>query len=215
MIVTSHESTDTHPSLNTAALDVAVGDNSFTIQLTAQRLLSLGLRHLAYCGYRGVSWSKEREGGFVRKVVDEACQPLLYQQPRSHQKREWANERRILAEWLKSLSKPVGIMAANDDRGQEVIEVCRTVGIQVPAEAAEIGVDKDEIICEQANPPLSSLVRNYEEIGYEAAELLCRSRARENVNDRTVVIHPHGWSHVNRLPSALRTQDIRNPPVGM
>jgi LacI family transcriptional regulator len=167
-----------------------ISDNTGAGQMAAQHLLSLGLRHLAYCGYHGVSWSREREEGFVQKVADEGCKPLVYQQPRSHRKREWANERQILAEWLRSLPKPVGIMTANDDRGQEVIEVCRTVGIHVPAEAAVIGVDNDEIICEQANPPLSSIVRNYEEIGYEAAELLRRSMAGEDISDKTVVIHP-------------------------
>ncbi|OHB75838.1 MAG: hypothetical protein A2Z25_20865 [Planctomycetes bacterium RBG_16_55_9] len=93
-----------------------------------------------------------------------------------------------MVEWLKSLPKPIGIMAANDDRGQEVIEACRMVGIHVPDEVAVIGVDNDEIICEQANPPLSSIVRNYEEAGYEAARLLHRWIAGENVKDKNVVI---------------------------
>lgn len=80
-------------------------------------------------------------------------------------------------------------MTANDDRGQQVIDACRTAGICVPDEAAVIGVDNDEIICEQANPPLSSVVRNYEEAGYEAAELLHRWISGENVKDKNVVIH--------------------------
>lgn len=165
-----------------------ISDNVETGRKAAQHLLSLGLRHLAYCGYHGVSWSKEREEGFMQSIVEQSYEPDVYQQPRSRQEREWRNEREILVEWLKSLPKPVGIMAANDDRGQEVIEACRMASIRVPNEAAVIGVDNDEIICEQANPPLSSIVRNYEEAGYEAAELIHRWISGENVTDENVVI---------------------------
>ena len=167
-----------------------ISDNIGAGQMAAQHLLSLGLRHLAYCGYHGVSWSEEREEGFTQRAADQGSELHIYRQLRSRQKRQRGNERQILVDWLKSLPKPVGIMAANDDRGQEVIEACRTVGILVPDEAAVIGVDNDEIICEQANPPLSSIVRNYEKAGYEAAELLYRSIAGENISDKSVVIRP-------------------------
>lgn len=165
-----------------------ISDNVGAGEKAAQHLLSLGLRNLAYCGYHGVSWSKEREEGFVQTVVDHGCEPHIYQQPTSSRKREWRNELQVLVDWLKSLPRPVGIMAANDDRGQEVIEACRTAGIRVPSEAAVIGVDNDEIICEQANPPLSSIVRNYEKAGHEAAELLHRWIAGEDVNGKNAVI---------------------------
>lgn len=165
-----------------------ISDNAGTGQTAAQHLLSLGLRQLAYCGYHDVPWSEEREEGFSKKAADQGCECFIYRQPRSHQKRQWGNEQEIMAEWLKSLPKPVGIMAANDDRGQEVIESCRIAGIQVPDEAAVIGVDNDDIICEQANPPLSSIGRSHQEAGYEAAELLHRWLAGEDVRDRNVVI---------------------------
>lgn len=165
-----------------------ISDNIGAGQMAAQYLLSLGLRHLAYCGYHGVPWSEEREEGFAKKVSDHGCECHIYRQPRSRQRREWRNEQQVLVEWLKSLPKPVGIMAANDDRGQKVVECCRTGAIRVPDEAAVIGVDNDDIICEQANPPLSSIGRSYQEAGYEAAELLHRWIAGEYVKDKNVVI---------------------------
>jgi LacI family transcriptional regulator, galactose operon repressor len=167
-----------------------ISDNIGAGLMAARYLLSLGLRHLAYCGYHGVSWSQERQEGFAQAAADQGYEPYMYQPPRSRQKCQWRNEQWVLVEWLRSLPKPVGIMAANDDRGQQVIEACRMGGIRVPDQAAVIGVDNDDIICEQANPPLSSIARNHQEAGYEAAELLYRSIAGENVNDKTVVIRP-------------------------
>ncbi|RPJ22921.1 MAG: helix-turn-helix domain-containing protein [Planctomycetaceae bacterium] len=167
-----------------------ISDNIETGQRAAQHLLSLGLRHLAYCGYQGISWSKERAEGFVQRAVDQGIEPRICQRPLSREKCDWPNERRILVEWLKSLPKLGGVMAAKDDRGQRLIEACRTAGIRVPDEVAVIGVDNDEIICEQANPSLSSIVRNCDEAGYSAAELLHRWMAGENVRENNVVIRP-------------------------
>ena len=48
-------------------------------------------------------------------------------------------------------------MACNDDRGREVLEACRDAGLRVPEEIAVVGVDNDELLCELADPPLSSV----------------------------------------------------------
>jgi len=53
-------------------------------------------------------------------------------------------------------------MACNDDRGREVLEACRVAGIRVPEELAVIGVENDELLCELATPPLSSVALNAE-----------------------------------------------------
>ena len=83
-------------------------------------------------------------------------------------------------------------MCANDDRGLQVIEACRSTECRIPDEVAVIGVDNDEIICEQSTPPLSSIVRNYEEVGYQAAELLEQAMTGRDVTDRTVIIRSTG-----------------------
>jgi LacI family transcriptional regulator len=63
-------------------------------------------------------------------------------------------------------------MTANDLRGQHVLDACKRVGIAVPEEAAIIGCDNDELLCRLCDPPLSSVVPNPEQIGFEAASLL-------------------------------------------
>jgi LacI family transcriptional regulator len=79
-----------------------------------------------------------------------------------------------LADWLRKLPKPIGLMACNDMRGRQVLSVCEEAGIVVPEEVAVIGVDNDEVQCELSNPPLSSINLNVKKIGYEAAALLHR-----------------------------------------
>src|SRR6185312_11856635 len=63
---------------------------------------------------------------------------------------------------------------SNDQRAREVLDACRLVGMHVPEEIAVLGVNDDELFCEMANPPLSSVVHNARRIGYEAAAMLHR-----------------------------------------
>jgi LacI family transcriptional regulator len=92
-----------------------------------------------------------------------------------------------MAKWLKSLPKPLGLMACNDDRGQHVIEACKIAGLRVPDEVGIIGADNDELVCELSDPPMSSVAVNFERAGYESAEVLAqlisghaRKRSRSN-----------------------------------
>jgi len=54
----------------------------------------------------------------------------------------------------------------------EFPQPCRIAGIDVPDEAAVIGVDNDEVFCELAAPPITSVIADHFTIGFEAAKLL-------------------------------------------
>ena len=51
-----------------------------------------------------------------------------------------------VARWVGSLPKPVGLMACNDLRAQQVLMACADRNIAVPEELPVIGVDNDELI---------------------------------------------------------------------
>ena len=71
--------------------------------------------------------------------------------------RDILREKKLVTAWLQSLPKPVGIMACNDIRGRQVIEACLRAGLRVPDDVAVVGVDEDHLLCELANPTLSSV----------------------------------------------------------
>jgi LacI family transcriptional regulator len=79
---------------------------------------------------------------------------------------------RQLQEWIAGLPKPVGIMASSDLHGRQVLTACRTMRLRVPYDVSVIGVDNDELECELAAPPLTSIEQAARPIGYEAAKLL-------------------------------------------
>lgn len=66
----------------------------------------------------------------------------------------------------------MGVRACNDACGRDVLQVCASEGLRIPADVAVIGVDNDERLCELSNPSLSSVALDLDKAGYEAARLL-------------------------------------------
>jgi LacI family transcriptional regulator len=99
-------------------------------------------------------------------------------------------------------------MACNDARGRQVLMACRSAGVHVPEEVAVIGVDNDEVLCDLADPPLSSVVPAAERIGYEGAALLERLMRGQRPPSRPLLFDPLGV--VTRLSTdTLAVEDAR------
>ena len=139
----------------------------------AHALLKQGVyKSYGYAGYRtDDDWSRERgtafrdaleKAGFVGRMMDIAHY------------RDKVEDKHTLIKWLQGLPKPCGILAACDDRAFEVVDVCNEIGIKIPAEIGILGVNNDPLLCENAEPKLSSIQPNFIEEGRLAAELLER-----------------------------------------
>jgi len=157
----------------------------------AQHLLGRGLRHFGFCGDRRFMWSNQRGEHFEQflRGAGFACQ--RYETP-ARGPRSWAADFEALIAWLQHLPTPVGILACYDIRGREVLDACRAAVIRVPDDVAVIGVDDDDLICELAEPRLSSVIPNTHRTGYEAAALLDRLMAGEHVPPGAYLIPPLG-----------------------
>jgi LacI family transcriptional regulator len=168
-------------------------DDEEIARLAVGHLLERGFRNLAFCGDDQFHWSGLRRDAFIRRLVADGYAYHVYAPRRGRQAaRSWEDEKRQLATWLKKLPKPVGVMAAYDIRGRQVLDVCRELSIAVPDEVAVIGVDNDELLCDLAAPPLSSVVPDKHRTGYEAAALLDRMLHGERVPPGATLIKPLG-----------------------
>jgi LacI family transcriptional regulator len=147
-------------------------DSAQAAAMAAGHLLERGFRHYAFVGTAGRVWSDRRQASFCQTVRAAGFTVWVFPAPVSRRDRVWEREQPILAQWLEHLPKPLGLMACNDDRGREVLEACRAAEIRVPEDLAVIGVDNDELLCDLADPPLSSVALNADGVGYRAAELL-------------------------------------------
>jgi LacI family transcriptional regulator len=88
------------------------------------------------------------------------------------------------------LPKPVGIFCCNDIRGRQLLGAVQNAGLRVPGQIAVLGVDDDEVICELANPPLSSIQPNAQRIGFDGAAMLAQLMVGEIPEAPLVLIPP-------------------------
>jgi len=165
-------------------------------RLGAEHLLERGFVNFGFCEYSGEFWSEQRRKGFEARLRESGIKCSAHQLPMpgpgTGGPESFEQQQRELSEWLSALNKPIGIMATNDLMGQQLLEACQRLRIKVPEEVAVVGVDNDEPICRIASPPLSSIIVNDAQRGYEAAALLDRMMRGEPPPREPIYIEPVG-----------------------
>ena len=149
-------------------------DNAAVARLAAEHLEGKGFAELAYCGDGRFLWSRQRGAEFTRGLAAKGRRCVDFVEQTVGGRPGSDAEIRAIARWLKALPKPVAVFACYDGRALQVLEACQLLGLNVPEQVAVLGVDNDELVCELANPPLSSVQPNARRSGYEAAALLAR-----------------------------------------
>ncbi len=168
-------------------------DDQAIAALAASHLIERGFKNLAYVGDAGFNWSLWREQHFSQAVTAAQCRYFCHASiPRLDDAYSWDAEKEGLGRWLKSIPKPVGIMACYDIKAQQVLDVCRELGLAVPEQVAVIGADNDMLLCNLSDPPLTSVIPNSRRAGFEAAQLLDRMMSGDQVALDPVLVKPLG-----------------------
>lgn len=162
-------------------------------RMAAEHLLTRGFQRFGFLGHASHRWSDVRGRAFAETVEAEGypCDRFI-DRPISVaglKEGSWQTELDDIADWVASLEKPVGIMAAGDYRGVQLLTACRQAGVAVPEQAAVVGVGADDVPCQFADPPLSSVMLNAWRMGYEAAALLDRLM-QGHVPEQTEILIP-------------------------
>jgi LacI family transcriptional regulator len=146
---------------------VAVG------RAAAHTLLQQGVyKSYGFMGYRtDDDWSRERGAAFRSAIVAAGFPVGMFDAAHSGGGIE---DKAEAVRWLESLPKPCGILAACDDRAFELLDICRESGIAVPGDVGIIGVNNDPVLCENAEPRLTSVQPDFTGEGRLAAEILGR-----------------------------------------
>lgn len=173
----------------------AVGiDNRAVVRLAYQHLLDCGFRQVGFCGLpRGRSIWMDLRADLFRELAQADGRPChVFEHPARSASATWEEEQEAIAAWVSGLPRPIGVMACNDDRGQQVLDACRRVNVLVPEEVAVIGVDNDEILCNLSSPRLTSVDINTVQVGFEASALLDRLMAGVRPPAQPLLLSPLG-----------------------
>lgn len=185
------------PTVNVSASGLApefpavISDSAAIAEKAASHLIERGLRHFGYCGDARFSWSRLHGDNLVMTLQAQGHHCEVFPSSLDDAK-DWGREQSKLAAWLSALPKPVGVMTCYDIRGQEVLDVCRAIGLRVPEDVAVIGQHNDELLCELCDPPLSSVIPNARRVGYEAAAMLDRLMRGREIESPRIKVPPVG-----------------------
>jgi LacI family transcriptional regulator len=171
--------------------DVEVG------RIAARHLLDCRLEHFAFYGSPSFRVSDNRLQGFTEVLARRGRTCTVCPVPYTHVSGpQWMFQPHwpALIAWLKSLPKPTGILAMDDTAARELVATCLETGIAVPDQIAIIGVNNDDLLCESAWPPISSIEADFARAGYAAARILDRLLGGEKLarNQRLVRLPPIG-----------------------
>ncbi|MEX2215055.1 MAG: substrate-binding domain-containing protein [Phycisphaeraceae bacterium] len=162
----------------------------------ARYFLDRGFTHFGFAGFPNVPFSEARQQGFLDQLHEAGQQGQVFHYSPQHihapTNLYWTRELRRLGHWLKRLPKPVAILAANDRTGVELTDACRGGGMAVPDDVAIVVVNNDDLLCQIADPPLSSIISPMDEVGYEAARILARMLEGEAPPDQPLLLQPRG-----------------------
>ena len=161
-----------------------------TGRMAARFFLERGFRNFGFFGFNDVCWSDERCEGFRREVEAAGYGDNFYAYRMQEIDMVWYYQRNRLREWLRSIPKPIAIMACDDNQGSNLVEACHGIGIKIPEEVSVIGVDNDESLCALGSTTLSSVQIDIEEGGRQAAALVERLVADPKAPAEDVVLRP-------------------------
>lgn len=173
-------------------IDEVRHDSDATVRAAVAELLSLDLPQYAFAGYYiSRDWSHRRAEVFSAAIRGAGRECRVFDPAGGGaQDSGILGILKRLRSFVTSLPRPCGILAANDEMGMFVLEIARDCGIDVPGELSVLGIDNDELRCENIEPTLSSIQPDFELSGELAARLLARRIADPGAVPRTETYSP-------------------------
>ena len=145
-------------------------------EAAARELIALDCASYAYVGWNErTAWSEDRRRAFAA-IIQDTGRPFAAFAGHCDAKDKISFQRQLRA-WLKRLPKPCGIFTANDTTAAQVIDACQSLKLDVPTDVAVVGVDNQEIICENAPVSITSIEIDFRAAGRLSAEALAEFMA--------------------------------------
>ena len=153
-------------------LPCACADEAAVSRLAFEHLRGKGFGRFAWFGPTSaqVPVFAERRAAFAGAIAEHGLDPLLAAPDAADA--GGAAGRRALRRWLASLPTPIGLFCGNLDFARRAVAACSEEALDVPTRVGVLGVDPDDLFCDMAHPPLSTIDHGMRRVGHEAARIL-------------------------------------------
>jgi LacI family transcriptional regulator len=186
-------------------------DNAKLVRLAYDHLIDQGLQRFAFYGLPpmpGNRWAMEREQAFLDMTRADHLEGMVFRgSPTSAG--GWGVAQEAIAEWVRALPKPIGIIAVTDARARHLLQACIVADVPVPAEIAVVGIDNDPMAQLLSRIPLTSVIQGAEEMGHTAARLLHQMLHGGCLSQQRIIVPPKGIN----VQASSRHVPMNNPHV--
>jgi len=193
------------------AVPYVATDNYKLVKLARDHLIDVDLHRFAMFSLpkaRENRWAQERENAFCSLMRADHMDAEIFRGCETSAP-SWDEAVQGQIAWLRSLPKPVGIIAVTDARARQLMHACVIAGIEVPEQVAIIGIDNDPLVRMLTRIPLSSVIQGAQEMGRTAAHLLDQMLHGVRLHDTRILVPPSG---INVCASSQH-QPVRHPHV--
>ena len=143
--------------------------------IAAEHLLGRGLRRFGFLGFKRDKADFQQLDGYMQTLKSTGYQSSIFKFNRSvieGNAEGWEKFIFQLKNWVRGLQPPVGIHATSDINCRYLIEICKSLELKIPHDLAIVGSGNEPLICKSPYPSITSIDKNFEEVGYQAAKLL-------------------------------------------
>jgi LacI family transcriptional regulator len=186
-------------------------DNQKLVRLAYDHLIEQGLQRFAFYGLPpapGNRWANEREMAFKRMIDADGLEGIVYRGS-STSAGGWGRAQEEMVDWVRSLPKPIGIIAVTDARARQLLQACVVADVPIPEQIAIVGIDNDPIAQLLSRIPLTSVIQGAEEMGRMAAQVLHQMLHNGDCSTTRIIVPPVG---INVQATSLH-QPLKSPHV--
>ncbi len=190
-----------------ASAHVHLDDHAIGV-LAADYFLERGFKRAVFYSETRDPVAQERHLGFATRVKSGGAEDFRIGLPAGRRGKQstWEGRRRRLVEQLKQLPKPLAVFSNGDHIAIGAVEACKFAGLRVPEDIAILGIGDFHLACEASPVPLSSIVIDAAEMGYEAARVLHGLMQGRPAPDGPVLLQPKGIKE-RRSTETLAVED--------
>ena len=164
-------------------------DDAACGQMAAEHFLSLGFENFLTVGKKNRTFFRDRIQSFTEALGDRA---RVIEHAWIGESLAYTSLRRPIEAVMKKVPKPMAIFAPSDVTCVHVMQSAMALGLKVPEDAAILGANNDELICDFAPVPLSSVRLNFTHWGFEGAALLDKVMQGQAPEKNVPLIRPVG-----------------------
>lgn len=186
-------------------------DNAKLVRVAYDHLIEQGLQRFAFYGLPpspGNRWAQEREDAFLRMIAADGLEGSVYRgSPTSAG--GWGRSQEDMVAWVRSLPKPIGVVAVTDARARQLLQACVVADVPIPEQIAVVGIDNDPMAQLLSRIPLTSVIQGAEEMGRMAAQVLHQMLHGGDCSSTRVLVPPVGLS----VQASSQHEPLRSPYV--